>query len=420
MPKNRSTPERELIGISSIEYIMSAGQPERKIAVVTGSRAEYGLLYWLIRELHEDETVELQLIVTGMHLASEFGMTVRQIEADGLPIAWRVDMLLASDSNVAITKSTGLAMIGFADAYEQLRPDLVVVLGDRFEILAASSAALLARIPIAHLHGGELSEGAFDDALRHSITKMAQLHFVAAEEYRQRVLQLGESEERVFNYGAPGLDWLERTELLSREELESRTGIALSEQTIVVTFHPATLNPGAAADQMAELLNALGREEFQDYTIIITHPNADNEGRELIRLLERFVEERDAVSNAKRSYLFASLGQRNYLSLMQYVQVMVGNSSSGLIEAPAFRAATVNIGDRQLGRLKADSVIDCEPHADAIAAALRRACSAEFQGKLENMKNPYGSGGVSAKIARKLREVELAGLLRKRFVDRVN
>ncbi|MEQ9363540.1 MAG: UDP-N-acetylglucosamine 2-epimerase [Leptospirales bacterium] len=391
---------------------MSANTSKKRIAVVTGSRAEYGLLYWLIQGIESDADLQLQLIVTGMHLIGEFGETVRQIEADGFPIARKIDMLLASDSDAAVTKSVGLGMIGFADAYAALEPDLVVVLGDRFEILAAANAALFARIPVAHLHGGELSEGAYDDAIRHSITKMAHLHFVAAEEYRSRVIQLGENPERVFNVGAVGLDNIERLELLDRAAFQEQTGIKLGESNLVITFHPATLSPGSALSQTRELLAALGDEELSEHTLVFTAPNADNEGRSLIAAMEAFVKERGG-----RTYLVRSLGQLKYLSLLQYVDAMVGNSSSGLIEGPAFRIGTVNIGDRQNGRLKAATVIDCEPEKERILDAIRRASSKGFQTKRDSAANPYGVGDASGKILNILKTTDLKGLLKKQFFD---
>ncbi|MCR9140704.1 MAG: UDP-N-acetylglucosamine 2-epimerase [bacterium] len=391
---------------------MSGTNRKRRIAIVTGSRAEYGIMCWLIRGVQNDPQLELQLIVTGMHLVDEFGKTVDQIEADGIPIAKRIDMLLASDSDVGVTKSTGLGMIGFAEAYADLKPDLIVVLGDRFEILAATASALLARIPVAHLHGGELSEGAYDDSIRHSITKMSHLHFVAAEEYRRRVLQLGEEPGRVFNTGAAGLDSIAGLDLLDRAEFQRQSGIELSEKNLVVTFHPATLSPGEAMQQMRQLLIALGDEELRDSTIVFTAPNADNEGRAMINEIQSFVQERGG-----RTYLFRSLGQMKYLSLLQFVDAMVGNSSSGLIEAPSFKIGTVNIGDRQSGRLKAESVIDCEAQSDGILSAIRRVYSDEFQELLAGVENPYGSGDASEKMLKIIRECDPGSLLKKKFQD---
>lgn len=382
----------------------------RRICVVTGSRAEYGLLFWLLRELRDAPDVQLQLVATGMHLSPEFGNTVRVIEADGFAVDAKVDMLLSADSAVAITKSTGLGVIGFADAFERLRPELVVVLGDRFEILAAVQAAFLARIPVAHLHGGEATQGALDDGIRHAITKLSQLHFVAAEPYRRRVLQMGERPERVFNFGAPGLDQLQKLQWLDRAGLEQELGMPLRQPLFIVTYHPVTLQAGNPAEPMGELLTALDR--FPEATVVLTYPNADHSGRVVIGLIDEY-----AATRAPRVRAFVSLGQRNYLSLLRECSVVIGNSSSGLIEAPALRKATVNIGERQRGRLRAASVIDCAEQADAIAAAIQRALGDEFQAALARVESQYGQGGASVAIANVLRTTPLDGLLAKGFRD---
>jgi UDP-hydrolysing UDP-N-acetyl-D-glucosamine 2-epimerase len=382
----------------------------RRIAVVTGTRAEYGLLYWLLRDIADDPALELQMIVTAMHLSPEFGMTVREIEQDGLPIAARVEMLLSSDTPVGVAKSMGLGTIGFADAFDRLRPDLVVVLGDRFEILAAAQAALVARIPIAHLHGGELTEGAVDESIRHALTKMASLHFTVAEPYRRRVLQLGEQPDRVFDFGAPGLDHLRRASRLSPEELERELGFNLRSPLALVTWHPATLGATSPMVGLAELHMAL--ERLPDLRLIWTLPNADVGGRSLIPAIEAW-----AASHAARVCLRASLGHKRYLSLLPLVDVMVGNSSSGLTEAPALGVPTVNIGDRQAGRLRSASVIDVAERADDIEQALRRALSPSFRAGLADMRPAYGDGDASRRIRDVLREVSLAGLERKRFRD---
>jgi UDP-hydrolysing UDP-N-acetyl-D-glucosamine 2-epimerase len=383
---------------------------KRRICVVTGSRAEYGLLFWLLRELRDAPDVQLQLVATGMHLSPEFGNTAHVIEADGFAIDAKVEMLLSADSAVAITKSTGLGVIGFADAFARLRPELLVVLGDRFEILAAAQAAFLARIPIAHLHGGEATEGALDDGMRHAITKLSQLHFVAAEPYRRRVIQMGERPERVFNFGAPGLDQLRHLQWLDRTALETALGMSLQPPLFVVTYHPVTLQAGGPAQPVGELLAALDR--FPNATIVLTYPNADESGRAVIGMIDEY-----ARTRAPRVRAFVSLGQPNYLSLLRECSVVIGNSSSGLIEAPALRKATVNVGERQRGRLRAASVIDCAEHADAIAAAIDRALSAEFQTALAQVESQYGQGGASAAIATVLRTTPLDGLLRKGFRD---
>jgi UDP-hydrolysing UDP-N-acetyl-D-glucosamine 2-epimerase len=382
----------------------------RKIAIVTGSRAEYGLLRPVIAEVQNDPELELQLIATGMHLSPEFGSTWREIENDGVPIAARVEVLLSSDSAVGVTKSTGLGLIGFADAFAKLQPDIVLLLGDRFEIFAAATAAMLAAIPVAHLHGGEVTEGAFDEAMRHSITKMAQLHFVAAPSYRDRVIQLGEDPTRVFEFGGLGVDAIARVERISREEIEDELGLELGARSLLITFHPVTLDPGAARAQIRALLDALDECE-PDATLIFTMPNADTGGRELMCLVEEF------VATRPRAHAFTSLGQRRYFSLLAQVDAVVGNSSSGLLEAPSFRVGTLNIGDRQTGRLKADSVISCEPDRQSIAKGLRALRDSSFVASLADVTNPYGNGGAGAAIVDVLRKVSLEGLVKKRFFD---
>ncbi len=381
----------------------------RKVCVVTGSRAEYGLLRWPMEEVRAARELQLQLIVTGMHLAPEFGLTCREIEADGFHIDRRAEILLGSDTPVAIAKSMGLGLIAFAEALQQLQPDVLLVLGDRFEIFAAAAAALVARIPVAHLHGGETTQGAFDEALRHCITKMAQLHFVAAEEYRHRVIQLGEHPDRVFLVGGLGVDAIHRIKLLERAELEAALGMELGARSLLVTFHPVTLEGSDSARQMSELFAAL--DELADVNLIFTMPNADTEGRALSAMIERYVAGRP---NAR---LYASLGQLRYLSCLRWVDGVVGNSSSGLTEAPSFKTPTVNIGDRQRGRLRAESVIDCAPERGSIGAALRQVFSPAFRSTLATARNPYGEGGASHRVVEILRSHPLENIVKKSFYD---
>lgn len=383
---------------------------KRKIAVVTGSRAEYGLLYWLMKEIQHDADLQLQVVVTGMHLAPEFGWTYRVIEADGFTIDAKVDMLLASDTPVAVTKSLGLATIGFADVFDRLKPDIVVVLGDRYEILAAAQAAMVARVPLAHIHGGEATEGLIDEAIRHSVTKMAHLHFVAAEPYRRRVIQLGEHPSRVFNFGAPGVEHIRRASFLSRTELEEFLGIALRKPVFLVTYHPVTLSADSPAVAMTELLAAL--DAFPTASIIFTKTNSDPNGRIINDLIDDYVGRHPA-----RAVAYDSLGQLRYLSLMKEADVIIGNSSSGLIEAPALRKPTVNIGPRQQGRLRAGSVVDCAETREAITQSIHKALSDEFQSQVCLVESPYGSGEVSKKIKEVLKTVDLDGILIKRFYD---
>jgi len=382
---------------------------KRKICVVTGSRAEYGLLYWLLCDIQRAPDLELQLVVTGMHLSSEFGSTSMQIENDGFEIHYRVEMLLSSDSAVGVTKSTGLGMIGFADAFDNLKPDIVLLLGDRFELLAAASAALFAVIPIAHIHGGEVTTGAFDDAIRHSITKMAHLHFTSTEKYRNRVIQLGEIPANVFNVGALGVEHIDRLELLEKEELEKKLGLSLESSSLLITFHPATLEPGMAHQDFEVLLRAL--DQLENVSLVFTKANADTAGRLINEMIDRY------VATRPNSIAHTSLGQLLYLSTMKEVQGVVGNSSSGIIEAPSLKTGTLNIGDRQTGRVRAASVIDCPPIYEKICTALDRLLSPEFQIELSDVVNPHGKGDVSKQIVDVLKTVTPSNLIKKRFHD---
>jgi UDP-hydrolysing UDP-N-acetyl-D-glucosamine 2-epimerase len=374
---------------------------KRKICIVTGSRAEYGLLQGLLKEVAADPDLELQVCATGMHLSPEFGLTYQQIEADGFTIDAKVETLLSSDSPVGVTKSTGLGVVGFADALERLNPDVLVVLGDRFEILAAAQAAIIAGIPIAHIHGGEATEGAFDDSIRHAITKMAQYHFVAAEPYRKRVIQLGEAPDRVFNFGAPGLDTLHGTEWLDRACLEESLGIPLKPPIFLITYHPATRADRQPIDAFNELLEAM--DDFQEATVVFTYPNADPGGRVLIQRLDEWVS-----ANQDRARAFVSLGQRRYQSLMREADLVIGNSSSGIIDAPAHKTPTINLGSRQKGRLRASSVIDADEDKGAIVEALNRALSSEFRATLPATVSLYGTGEASVRIKATLKSIELS------------
>ncbi|WP_027087205.1 UDP-N-acetylglucosamine 2-epimerase [Cohnella panacarvi] len=385
----------------------------RKICVITGTRAEYGLLTWLMKEINGDRELDLQVIATGMHLSPEFGLTYKQIEQDGFQIDARVEMLLSSDSPVGISKSIGLGTIGFADAYERLQPDLVVILGDRFEILAAAQAAMIARIPIAHLHGGETTEGVIDEAIRHAITKMSHLHFVAAEPYRQRVIQLGEDPQRVFNFGAPGIDNIVKLELLDREEFENSISFSLGQRNFLVTYHPVTLYKQGPERAFEELLRSF--DEYPEAHVIFTKSNADTDGRIINQMIDEYVR-----ANSGRAVAFTSLGQLRYLSAIQHVDVVIGNSSSGLIEVPLFKKATINLGDRQSGRLKADSVIDCNEKKEDIVNAISIALSQDFQTSLAHIESLYGAGNVAIQIKNVLKMVNLDGITVKKFYDMLN
>ncbi len=382
---------------------------KKKICVVTGTRAEYGLLYWLMKEIESDETLELQLIVTGMHLSPEFGLTYKEIEKN-FKIDKKVEMLLSSDTPVGVSKSMGLAQIGFADAYCDLRPDLLIVLGDRYEIFSAASAAMIANIPIAHLHGGETTEGAFDESIRHSITKMSHLHFTATDEYKNRVIQLGEHPDRVFNVGGLGIDSIKKLKLLNKEDFEKAIEFKLNKKNILVTFHPVTLENSTAKEQFQELLRAI--DELEDTNIIFTKANSDTDGRVINKMIDDYV-----YLNSNKAVAFTSLGQLRYLSALQYVDAMVGNSSSGLLEAPSFKIGTINVGDRQKGRIMAESVINCDASYDEIKTSFNKLYSGDFQNMLKGVQNLYGNGGASQKIKECIKDFNLDGILKKHFYD---
>ena len=381
----------------------------RKICVVTSSRADYGLLRWIMQGIKDDPKLSLQVIATGMHLSPTFGLTYRVIEEDGFRVDAKVEILGSSDTPVAIAESMALALAGTAKAFSELKPDLVVVLGDRFEIFAATTAALVAKIPVAHLHGGETTVGAFDEAFRHSITKMSHLHFVATDEYKSRVIQLGENPENVYLVGGVGIDSIKNLLLLSRDELEAQLGVEFGTKSLLITFHPVTLDAESPKHQMKELLAALSH--LHDTTLIFTMPNTDTGGHDLIKMIEEFVEQN---KNAKA---FTSLGQLKYLSCISQVDGVVGNSSSGLTEVPTFKKGTINVGDRQLGRLQASSVINCEPTEKDIKRAIEMLYSLDFKSNLTATKNPYGEGGASARVVRALKEAPLEGIVKKTFHD---
>ncbi len=373
---------------------------KRTVAVFTGSRAEYGLLFWLLTELRSSNDLSLRLLVGGMHLAPEFGETWRQIEADGFTIDARIDMLLSSDRAVGVAKSIGIGTMGCAEALDRIKPDVLVVLGDRFEALSAVQAALILGITVAHLHGGEITEGAYDDAIRHAITKMSQLHFVAAESYRRRVIQMGEHPDRVFQVGALGLDHILRTSCLPVEKLSEDIGFALHQPYFVVTYHPVTMRDGDAVQDIDTLLTAL--DSFPEYQILLTYPNADNGGRAIIERIKLY-----ALRQAQRVFCTPSLGFRRYLSAVAKAAAVIGNSSSGIIEVPSFRVPTVNIGTRQQGRLAAESVLHCGPNRTEIEACIRTALSTEHGRICASCPNPYGQGDAARRIAEVLRTVPL-------------
>lgn len=382
----------------------------KRVCVFTGTRADYGLLRPLLEKLRRCQELKLQLLVSGMHLSPEFGLTYRAIEEDGFQVDEKVEMLLSSDSPTGICKSMALGLIGFTEAFNRLQPDLLVVLGDRFEAMAATTAAMVNRIAIAHLHGGEVTYGVIDEPIRHSITKMSHLHFTSTEEYRRRVIQLGEDPNRVFHVGALGIENIRATPLLSKEELAKVIGFSPDQDFALVTFHPVTLEKASAKEQFTQLLDALAA--FPELKIIFTKANADTDGRAINRLIDEYAEEHP--ENCK---VFTSMGQRNYLSAMSSCRAVIGNSSSGIIEAPSFQVATINIGNRQQGRLRAKSVIDCQPSAAAISQALRTAFTPEFQTSLDHTSNPYEKAGTAENIARIIQQTDLADIIKKEFYD---
>ncbi|CAA6819494.1 MAG: UDP-N-acetylglucosamine 2-epimerase (EC [uncultured Sulfurovum sp.] len=382
---------------------------KRKIVVVTGTRAEYGLFYWLMKAIEADKDLELQLIVTGMHLSPEFGLTYKEIEKD-FKIDKKIEMLLSSDTSIGVSKSMGLAQISFAEAYEALKPDMLVVLGDRYEIFSAVASAMIANIPIAHLHGGETTEGAFDESIRHSITKMSHLHFAATEVYRNRVIQLGEHPNRVFNVGGLGIDNIKKMKLLTKEKFEDSINFKLNKKNILITFHPVTLENSTAKEQFQVLLDVV--DKLEETHIIFTKANADTDGRIINSMIDEYV-----AKHQNKAVGFSSLGQLRYLSALQYVDAMVGNSSSGLAEAPSFKIGTINIGDRQKGRIMAESVINCNNDFNAIKNAFDLLYSEEFKEKLKESENPYGEGGASAKIKEYIKKIDLTHILKKIFYD---
>jgi GDP/UDP-N,N'-diacetylbacillosamine 2-epimerase (hydrolysing) len=381
-----------------------------KICIATGSRAEYGLMFPLLTLLRQEPNIELQLLVTGMHLSPEFGLTQNQMLKDGFEIHESVEMLLSSDTEVGTVKGLGLGMIGYADALKRLQPDWVVVLGDRFEILGVTIAAHLLRIPVAHISGGEQTQGATDDAMRHAITKMSWLHFAATEAYRNRVIQLGESPERVYNVGAIGLDNIKNLELLDKKAFEAAIDWTLGAKNILITFHPVTLEHQSAEDQFEELLAAL--HELSDTHLIFTLPNADAGGRAIVTLIHAFVQKHPENARA-----YTSLGQLKYLSALKFMDMVVGNSSSGVVEVPSFLIPTVNIGNRQKGREMPPSVINVDTNTAAIRAGIQLGYTPTFRESIKNQINPYGSGNTAPQILSILKKTGKIADLKKIFHD---
>lgn len=367
----------------------------KKVAVFTGTRAEYGLLYWLLHDIRADNDLQLQLLVSGSHLSPEFGHTYQQIEADGFEISAKIEILLSSDSAVGTVKSMGLALIGLADTLARLQPDVLVILGDRFEALAAAQSAMLMKVPVLHLHGGEISEGATDDAIRHAISKLSYLHATSTDAYRQRVIQLGEAPERVHNVGAIGLDHLTRSNLLNKTELAQALNFKLTQPFFVVTYHPVTLADEPAQASFAALLAAL--DKFPGHQVILTYPNADEGGRQIMSMLQQY-----AATQPQRVLAIKSLGQLRYLSAVKHAAAVVGNSSSGIIEVPAFNVPTINIGSRQQGRLAAPSVLHCSATESAIETTIAKA----LNHPVTHNSNPYGQGDASGKVIQMIKQLQ--------------
>lgn len=378
----------------------------KKICVFTGTRAEYGLLKPLLERIRQDKALTLQLLASGTHLSAEFGNTVDLIQADGFPIAAKVDILDSSDTALGTCRAIARGVSGYAEAFTELQPDLLVVLGDRFEAFAAATSALVCQRPIAHLHGGETTEGVYDEAFRHAISKMSLLHFVSTEVYRQRVIQLGEAPERVFNVGAIGLEHLNNSDFLSRIELEASLNFQFGQQNALITFHPVTLETGTAVEQFKQLLAAL--DHFPELKLIFTKANADTGGRTINHLIDGYVAEQP-----DKAISFLSMGHQRYLSSLQIVDIVIGNSSSGILEAPSFKVPTVNIGDRQKGRIKTASVIDCEPIEMDIVAACQKALSEKFKVLAQNVDNPYRQVGTAGKILQIIKNTDIFSLKKK-------
>lgn len=381
----------------------------RKICVITGTRAEFGLLRPLITLLQNDDTIQLQLIATGMHLSLEFGNTITEIIEEGFHVDKKVECLVSSDSHMGISKSIALAISGFADAYEDLQPDLIIVLGDRTEILGAVVAASMANIPIAHIHGGETTEGAYDEAIRHSITKFSHLHFTSTEDYRKRVIQLGENPNTVFNVGAIGLDSIKNLELLNKDEFEKSIDFKLRNKSVLITYHPVTLEKEQPTVNFQSILDAL--DELQNTTLIFTHANSDKHGRIINQMIHEYVQ-----SNPHKAVEFKSLGQLRYLSALNYVDFVIGNSSSGIVEVPSFYIPTINIGDRQKGRVSNQSVIHAKNDLDSIRNSISLALDKNFRKEIQQQESLYGNGTAAAQILHIINQTPTINLM-KSFYD---
>lgn len=384
---------------------------KKVISILTATRAEYGLLKPVIEKLNQIDEFDVKVVVTGAHLSPEFGLTYKEIENDNIKIDEKIEILLSSDTPSAISKSMGLAMISFADYFARVKSDLLIVLGDRYETLAVCLSAMNQNIPIAHLYGGETTEGAVDEAIRHSITKLSHLHFTSTDEYRKRVIQLGENPKTVFNVGSLGVENALQQNLLSKEELASWLKLDLNKPYIIGTYHPVTLENSTAHEQTKALLDCCISKK--DINFIFTKSNADSSGRIINKLLDEYSQKYENI------FVFTSLGMLRYLSSLKYAKAVIGNSSSGIVEAPSFHIPTINIGDRQKGRIQSKSTINCEPTQNAIEFALIRALSDDMQNLAKNSTNPYQKANTSDNIVKTIKEFILEGKLtiKKKFYD---
>lgn len=385
---------------------------KRNIVVFTGSRADYGILLPLLKAIQKDPVLDLKLVVSGTHLLPEFGLTVRDIENEGFRIDEKIEIVVGSDSPNAICKSMGLAFIQFGDTFKRVGSDIIVLLGDRYETFCAAGCALMNNIPVAHIHGGELSSGAVDDSLRHAISKMSHIHFTSSEVYRRRVIQLGEQPENVHNVGSLAVEKIKLSSTGSPKEFFQFLGFSQSTKFFLVTYHPETIRPSHTYNDFKSVLNALSKKEFSDYYIVFTKANSDSSGRGINQMIEAFINR-----NSQRSILFSSMGHQNYITALKYASAMVGNSSSGIIEAPSFKLPVVNIGERQLGRLRAENVIDCRPVEEEIVHAIQKGLSKEFHLEISRMVNPFEQENTSLKIVSILASAEIENICEKKFHD---
>ncbi len=381
----------------------------RVIQIVTGSRAEYGILRNLIKKINLSKHFILKLVVTGSHLSEGFGNTISEIKADKFFIDKKIEMQIDTNSKVGVIKSIGLGLISLSEYIDESKPDLIIILGDRYEMLSVAISALISGVPIAHIHGGEVTKGAYDDSIRHAITKMSYIHFVAAEEYKRRLIQLGESPSRVFNIGSLGIDSIHKIKFLKKEKLEKEINFSFGKKNILVTYHPTTLGMISSKEEIKEIIKALN--QFEDISFIFTFPNADNSSNEIIKVIKDFCE------NRRNCIFIKSLGQLKYFSCISYVDCVLGNSSSGIIEVPSFNKATINIGSRQDGRLRAQSIIDCDVSSKSICEAIEKIYSVEFRKKIVNTSNPYGNSGALEKLFEVLENFQKPKNIQKEFYD---